>query len=72
MRIAIIGTGKVGAALAHGLRGKNHQIMLGARDPAGVAKLAAETGARAVRPQEAAAGAEVVILACPGRRRRRR
>ena len=65
MRIAIIGTGKVGAALAHGLRGKNHQIMLGARDPAGVAKLAAETGARAVRPQEAAAGAEVVILALP-------
>lgn len=67
MRIAIIGTGTVGAALARGLRGKGHAVTLGARDPdaAGVAALAAETGAVAARPAEAAAGAEVVILALP-------
>ncbi len=29
MRIAIIGTGAVGSALAHGLKGKGHQVMLG-------------------------------------------
>jgi predicted dinucleotide-binding enzyme len=65
MRIAIIGTGKVGSALARGLRGKSHQVTLGARDPDRAAKLAAETGARAIRPEEAAAGAEVIILALP-------
>jgi predicted dinucleotide-binding enzyme len=64
MRVAIIGTGNVGAALARGLRDKGHEITLGARDPAGAAALAAETGARAVHPEEAAA-AEVVILALP-------
>ena len=65
MRIAIIGTGKVGLALARGLQGKGHQITLGARDPQRAAKQAAETGARVVRPEESAAGAELVVLALP-------
>ncbi|MBD3787765.1 MAG: NAD(P)-binding domain-containing protein [Sphingomonadales bacterium] len=67
MRIAIIGTGNVGSALARGLKGKGHAVNLGARDPeaAEVAALAAETGAALARPAEAAAGAEVVILALP-------
>lgn len=67
MRIAIIGTGNVGAAIARGLKGKGHAVTLGARDPqaADVAALAAETGAAVARPAEAAAGAEVVILALP-------
>jgi predicted dinucleotide-binding enzyme len=65
MRIAIIGTGKVGLALARGLRGKRHQITLGARDPDRVAKLAVDAGAGVAHPEEAAAGAEVVILALP-------
>jgi predicted dinucleotide-binding enzyme len=65
MRIAIIGTGKVGSALARGLKGKGHQVTLGARDPDSAAQLAAETAARALRPAEAAAGADVVILALP-------
>ena len=67
MRIAIIGTGNVGAAIARGLKGKDHEVSLGARDPdaARVLALAAETGASVARPVDAAAGADVVILALP-------
>ena len=67
MRIAIIGTGNVGAAIAMGLRGKGHQVTLGARDatkPATVA-LAKQAEATIAPPATAAAGAEVVILALP-------
>lgn len=65
MRIAIIGTGNVGGAIARGLRGKGHSVVLGARDPAGAAALAAETGAQVAPPAEAAKDAEIVILALP-------
>jgi hypothetical protein len=67
MRIAIIGTGSVGAALARGLRGKGHQVTLGAREPDAVKvrDLAAETDADIARPRDAAATADVVILALP-------
>lgn len=67
MRIAIIGTGNVGAAIARGLRGKGHAVTLGARDPqsAAVQTLAAETDATAAMPQVAASQADVVILALP-------
>lgn len=67
MRIAIIGTGKVGGAIARGLKGKGHDVALGARDPqaAHVAALASETGAAAMPPDAAAAAAEVVVLALP-------
>lgn len=67
MRIAIIGAGSVGSALARGLKGKGHDVTLGVRapdDPA-VAALAAETGAHVARPDHAAAAAEVVVLALP-------
>lgn len=67
MRIAIIGTGTVGRALARGLQGSAHAVILGARDPgaAPVVALAAECGAGALRPAEAAAAADIVILALP-------
>ena len=65
MRIAIIGTGNVGSALARGLKGKGHEVWLGARNPLGVADLAAETGARAATPRDAAAAADIVILSLP-------
>mgnify|MGYP005850441619 CR=1 FL=1 len=65
MRVAIIGTGNVGSAIARGLKGKGHDVTLGARQPDEVAALAAETGAVAATPAEAAAGAEMVILALP-------
>lgn len=67
MRIAIIGTGNVGSAIARGLAGKGHDVLLGARDPqSGVAsKLAAETGAGLAIPAKAAERADIVILALP-------
>jgi predicted dinucleotide-binding enzyme len=67
MRVAIIGTGQVGAAIARGLKRKGHAITLGARDPAapGVEGLAAETEARPALPARAARKAEIVILALP-------
>jgi predicted dinucleotide-binding enzyme len=67
MRIAIIGTGNVGGAIAHGLKGKGHQVTLGTRDPAAtdVQALAKAAGAAVATPAQAAAGAELVILALP-------
>jgi predicted dinucleotide-binding enzyme len=67
MRVAIIGTGKVGSAIARGLKDKDHPVALGARDPqdADVVALASETGATPMLPAAAAANADVVILALP-------
>lgn len=67
MRIAIIGTGNVGSAIARGLKGKGHEVTLGARDPAdaGVQALAKAAGAALAVPAQAAAGAGLVILALP-------
>jgi hypothetical protein len=69
MRIAIIGTGNVGGAIARGLKGKGHEVVLGGRDPqaANAAALAAEVAATAMTPAEAAATGDVVILALPWR-----
>lgn len=67
MRVAIIGAGNVGGAIARGLKGKGHAVTLGARDPlaAQVAALASEIGATAALPAVAAAAADLVILALP-------
>ncbi|RYH07603.1 NADPH-dependent F420 reductase [Tropicimonas sp. IMCC6043] len=67
MRISIIGTGSVGTALSRGLSGKGHEVMLGARTPdaAKVQAIAAGTQAAVSEPAEAAAFADVVILALP-------
>jgi predicted dinucleotide-binding enzyme len=69
MRIAIIGTGNVGGAIARGLAGKGHQVVLGARDleKPEVKALAKAAGAGLAHPDAAAAGAEVVVLALPWR-----
>lgn len=67
MRIAIIGTGNVGTAIAHGLAGKGHDLLLGTRDPAApdTAALATEVGATATTPAQAAATADILLLALP-------
>lgn len=65
MRIALIGTGNVGAAIARGLRGKGHELVLGARDPEGAAGLGAEVGAKVALPAEAVTKADIVVLALP-------
>ena len=67
MKIAIIGTGTVGSALARGLKKSPHKIILGARDVADRATqgFAADVGAELAVPREAARSAELVILALP-------
>lgn len=67
MRVAIIGTGNVGSAIARGLKGKGHDVLLGARDPraADVAALALATGAKPKLPAEAASEADLIVLALP-------
>jgi hypothetical protein len=67
MKIAIIGTGNVGSAIARGLRGKGHDIVFGVRaiDAAEVRTLAEDTGSRLASPVMAAAESQMVILALP-------
>ena len=67
MKIAMIGTGTVGGALARGWARSGHAILLGARDAASphVSSLARATGAEVKPPAEAAALGEVVVLALP-------
>ena len=67
MRIAIIGTGNVGSAIARGLKGKGHAVVLGARDPQAAAtrEVAVLVDATTASPQDAATAADIVILALP-------
>ena len=67
MKIAIIGAGSVGSALARGWARKGHDLLLGVRDPAdgAVQSLCRETRAQARLVREAADAAAVVVLALP-------
>ncbi|MEZ2223085.1 NADPH-dependent F420 reductase [Rhizobium sp. RCC_161_2] len=67
MKIAIIGTGNMGAGLARALAGAGYDLVIGHRDPAKAAELAAELGANVEGGGIAAAVklADVVILALP-------
>lgn len=60
-KVAIIGTGKVGQAIAKGLAGK-HEVRFGSRNPA---EATLPSGAQAVPQKEAAAWGDVVVLAVP-------
>jgi NADPH-dependent F420 reductase len=65
VKIAIIGTGKMGAAFARALS-PTHQVVLGSRDRDRAAATAAKTGAAGgATYADAAADADVVILAVP-------
>lgn len=55
MRIAVLGTGRVGSALAGGLAAAGHSVVLGSRRPDG----------SALSYTDAVSDAEVVILAVP-------
>lgn len=67
MRIAIIGTGKVGSSLARGWARAGHHLVLGVRDAADhrAAALAEETKAERKTPADAAAAAGIIVLALP-------
>jgi len=70
-RIAIIGTGNVGAALGPEFAALGHEIVYGSRDPSKdeVKALIERTGgnASAKTPAESVVGADIVLLAVPGR-----
>lgn len=77
MRIAVLGTGMVGRALALGLAGAGHEVVIGTRDPAATATrevgeatfadwLATIAGVRLLTSAEAAAVADLVINATNG------
>jgi 8-hydroxy-5-deazaflavin:NADPH oxidoreductase len=65
VKVAIIGTGKMGRGFATALAPK-HQVTVGSRDPNRARQVASATGAaRGATYAEAAADAEVVILTVP-------
>ena len=68
--IAVIGTGNVGMAIGTEFAGLGHEVIYGSRSPLSLKTLdlVAKTGndASAALPAEAAAKADVVVLAVPG------
>lgn len=67
VRIGIIGTGKIGAALAELWVRSGHEVMISSRHPDALAPLAAKLGPKAHvgTPAEAAAFGKVIMLAVP-------
>jgi predicted dinucleotide-binding enzyme len=65
MKIAIIGAGNVGRALGDAWARKNHDVIYGVRDPDNAKHKTAGVGARTKSLKDAAAFAEVVVLATP-------
>ena len=66
MRIAIIGAGTVGSALAGAAVSAGHDVVVTARHPEHAMKVAEEVGARAAAsPAEAVDGADMLVLAVP-------
>src|SRR5262250_2798005 len=67
MRIAIIGAGQVGGALASAWIRAGHDVALGVRDPRKEHALPAGVAPDAVLPiGDAIAGVEIVVVAIPG------
>jgi predicted dinucleotide-binding enzyme len=64
MKITVIGAGNMGSAFVKQLTRAGHQVSVTARDTAKARQVAAANpGARAVVPADAAAGADVIVLA---------
>jgi predicted dinucleotide-binding enzyme len=68
MRIAVIGTGSAGRALADGLRRIGHDVVVGTRDPEATAQREEWVGSEVplVRLGDAATGADLVVNATGG------
>ncbi|MFF8729579.1 NADPH-dependent F420 reductase [Streptomyces sp. NPDC015171] len=66
MKIGIIGAGNIGGNLTRRLTALGHDVSVAnSRGPETLRELAEETGARAVRAEEAAEGAQVVVVTVP-------
>ena len=68
MRIAVVGSGNVGRALAAGLGKAGHDVVLSSRDTARpeLVQWSQDSGVRLVPPAEAGKHAEVLVNATPG------
>jgi hypothetical protein len=66
MTIGIIGAGNIGSSLARKLAKAGHSVLIAnSRGPETLARLADETGAKAVSAQDAVQGVNLVILSIP-------
>jgi predicted dinucleotide-binding enzyme len=66
MNIGIIGAGNIGGALTRRLRTLGHDVAVAnSRGPESLRDLAAETGASAVTPAQAARGKDLVVVTIP-------
>lgn len=65
MKIAIIGAGNVGSALATKWTKAGHAVTVAGRDAAKTKTKADQVGARAAAPRDATVGADVVVFAVP-------
>ena len=66
MKIGIIGAGNIGGNLTRRLTKLGHEVRVAnSRGPESLADLAAETGATAVHADEAAQGADLVVVTIP-------
>ena len=66
MKIAIIGAGNVGSALATSFSRAGHDVVIASREPADAGTVAAASGARVATSNiDAAASADLVVLATP-------
>ncbi|MFD7707799.1 NADPH-dependent F420 reductase [Streptomyces sp. NPDC059785] len=69
MKIGIIGAGNIGGNLTRGLTALGHEVSVAnSRGPHTLTELAEETGATPVPAEQAARGAEVVIVTIPLKR----
>ena len=64
-KIGIIGAGKIGGALGKLWAKAGNAVMFASRHPEALVALAAEAGARAGTPAEAAAFGDIVVIAVP-------
>ena len=65
MRVAILGTGKFGRALAIMLVEAGDEVVIGSRDEERARDVAVELGARGERNEVAAASADLIVFAVP-------
>jgi predicted dinucleotide-binding enzyme len=67
LKIGIIGTGRIGGALARHWVNAGHEVFMSSRHPEELMDLAAELGprARAGTPQEAAAFGDIILVSVP-------
>lgn len=64
MKIAVLGTGRIGGTLGRAFAAAGHDVTFGARNPDG--GVGGDSGARVADVPGALAGAEVIVLAVPG------